>query len=219
MAEQRGGMKHTHINKKGPGQMLLFCIIACIAVFFSSTAVFSNQTGLMDRIKTANRKMDKTKQTDTVISLPKNIVRVNDAYQGGGFYTRARKNEIKRFKCSACHNNQEVSIRNAAAISHADIKINHGGKDTPLACNTCHNKNDRDFLTTAKADKIDMDHVYEMCGQCHFRQKKDWIGGAHGKRVMYWAGERVVENCTSCHDPHAPRFEKRWPATYSVPLK
>ena len=40
----------------------------------------------------------------------------------------------------------------------------------------------------------------------------------HGKRVSNWAGERVVFNCATCHDPHSPRFEKRFPATYSVPL-
>jgi predicted CXXCH cytochrome family protein len=27
-----------------------------------------------------------------------------------------------------------------------------------------------------------------------------------------------VFNCTTCHNPHSPRFEKRFPATYSVPI-
>ncbi len=98
-----------------------------------------------------------------------------------------------------------------------DIKIIHGGTNEPLPCYTCHSKINRDFLNTSKNNKIDFNHVYEMCGECHFRQKKDWIGGAHGKRVTYWAGERVVKNCTSCHAPHSPRFKKRWPATYSAP--
>ena len=32
-------------------------------------------------------------------------------------------------------------------------------------------------------------------------------------------GRRIfVQNCASCHDPHAPLFEKRWPKTYSQPL-
>jgi predicted CXXCH cytochrome family protein len=25
----------------------------------------------------------------------------------------------------------------------------------------------------------------------------------------------VIFNCTTCHDPHSPRFEKRFPVTYS----
>jgi cytochrome c2 len=44
------------------------------------------------------------------------------------------------------------------------------------------------------------------------------VGGAHGKRISYWAGQRVVKNCTACHDPHSPRFKKRWPVIYSPPL-
>ncbi len=55
----------------------------------------------------------------------------------------------------------------------------------------------------ARGQKIDFDHSYQLCGQCHFRQKRDWLGGAHGKRETYWAGERVVRNCTSCHNPHS----------------
>ncbi|MCP4020597.1 MAG: hypothetical protein GY729_02040 [Desulfobacteraceae bacterium] len=196
----------------------LYYILPGLLIIFFAYTCFSSQEGVISRIKKATLKVDKTKQVDTAIPIPKNAVKANVQYQGGTFYTISRKSEMKRYKCSSCHNNKKVLIQNAADISHADIKVVHGDKDSPLACNTCHNQDNRDFLTTSKGSKIDFDHVYDMCGQCHFRQKKDWIGGAHGKRVTYWAGERVVENCTSCHDPHSPRFKKRWPATYSVPL-
>lgn len=189
-----------------------------LLVLFSAMTAFTSESGLASRIKKAVVKLDKTGQVETIIPVPKNIVKAHMEYQGGVFFTEARKNQIKRYKCSSCHNNKKVNIWNAADISHADIKIVHGDKDNPLACNTCHSLEERDFLVTSKGTKIDLDHVYDMCGQCHFRQKKDWIGGAHGKRVIYWAGERVVKNCTSCHAPHSPRFEKRWPTTYSVPL-
>ena len=195
-----------------------FCILPVLLIFFCAQAAFSSGIGVAGKIKAAPKKMDMKTQVETVIPLPKNIVMANMEYQGGTFFTETRKNELKRYQCSSCHNNKKVPIRNAANISHADIKVVHGEKDSPLACNTCHSKDDRDFLVTSKGSKIDLDHVYDMCGQCHFRQKKDWIGGAHGKRVTYWAGERVVKNCTSCHDPHSPLFKKRWPATYSVPL-
>ncbi|MGB5884125.1 MAG: hypothetical protein WBG28_08515, partial [Desulfobulbales bacterium] len=66
--------------------------------------------------------------------------------------------------------------------------------------------------------QIDFDHSYLLCGQCHFRPKRDWLGGAHGKRVTYWAGKRVVMNCTSCHNPHSPAFKTKMPETYSLPL-
>jgi len=211
-------MKNPTI-KKSLFYIIPICITLGLLVLFYAPAAFSSGLGLVSRIKKANLKVDKAGQVETIIPIPKNIVKANMEYQGGTFFTQARKSEIKRYKCSSCHNNKKVSIRNAADISHADIRIVHGGKDNPLACNTCHSQEDRDFLVTSKGSKIDLDHVYDMCGQCHFRQKKDWVGGAHGKRVTYWAGERVVKNCTSCHNPHSPRFEKRWPKTYSVPLK
>ena len=205
--------------KKNLFYIVPFYIIPGFLILFYAMAAFPNQKGVTARAKEATQKVDRARQVETIIPVPKNIVKATMEYQGGTFFTEARKNEIPRFRCSSCHNNKKVSIQNAADISHADIKVVHGGKDKPLACNTCHSQEDRDFLVTSKGSKIDLDHVYDMCGQCHFRQKKDWIGGAHGKRVTYWAGERVVKNCTSCHNPHSPRFEKRWPATYSVPLK
>ncbi|MCP3872200.1 MAG: hypothetical protein GY699_03465 [Desulfobacteraceae bacterium] len=197
----------------------LFYMVLGFLVFFPSLIVFSSQQGVVSKINKATEKLDKQGQVKSSILKPKNIVKVHEEYQGGEFFTEARKAEIKRFRCSSCHNNKKVSVLNAADLSHADIKVTHGDKGKSLACDTCHNKDNRDFLVTAKQSKIDLDHVYDMCGQCHFRQKKDWIGGAHGKRVTYWAGERVVKNCTSCHNPHSPRFEKRWPETYSVEPK
>jgi hypothetical protein len=125
---------------------------------------------------------------------------------------------MQRFKCSQCHNNKPVKVARAAEIAHGHITLKHGSESRPLSCYTCHKKDERDFLVTEQGTKIDMDHSYQMCGQCHFRQKKDWVGGAHGKRISYWAGQRVVKNCTGCHDPHSPRFKKRWPVIYSPPL-
>ena len=218
MNKKRGGMKNQNF-KQYFFYIILFCVLPGTLVLFSAMATFSSDQGVATRVKKITAKLDRTTQVEASIPLPKNIVKAMVEYQGGTFFTQTRKSEIKRFKCSSCHNGQKISIQNAADMSHADIKIVHGDKDNLLTCNTCHNSDDRDFLVSSKADKIDMDHAYDMCGQCHFRQKKDWIGGAHGKRVTYWAGERVVKNCTYCHDPHSPKFEKKWPETYSVPLK
>jgi len=199
----------NQIIKKFLFYIMLFCILPGILALFSAVTVLSNEQGVASRVKKVTTKINNTQQVEASIPMPKNSVKVMVEYQGGTFFTEARKSEIKRFKCSECHNGQKVLIQNAADISHADIRIVHGS----------HNPDDRDFLISSKADKIDMDHAYDMCGQCHFRQKKDWIGGAHGKRITYWAGERIVKNCTSCHNPHSPKFEKKWPETYSVPLK
>jgi hypothetical protein len=195
----------------------LFGIGVSFLLIFSGWTVYSDQGGVQEIYKNAIAPFDDEKSVEAVISLPDNIVLVNTRYQGGRFWTETRKDKMQRFECSQCHNNKNVTVVKAAEIAHGDIILNHGGEVKPLSCYTCHKKDERDFLVTEAGSRIDMDHSYQMCGQCHFRQKKDWVGGAHGKRISYWAGKRVVQNCVSCHDPHSPHFEKRWPITYSPP--
>lgn len=184
-------------------------LILCLTV--SATA---GEPGVTQKYKHATKPFDDT-QVRAVEALPANTVLVRSKYRGGRFWTETRKEKIERFKCSQCHNNKPVTVAHAAKTAHGAIVLKHGDKEKQLSCFTCHNREDRDLLTTEAGELVDMDHSYELCGQCHFRQKKDWVGGAHGKRVGYWAGKRVVKSCTACHNPHAPRFQKRWPATYS----
>jgi hypothetical protein len=180
----------------------------------------AEQGGVVEIIKKATSPVHDEMLVQAVMPLLSQTVPVDTKYREDGFRTESRKDKIGRFQCSQCHNNKKnIAINRAAQMAHGDIVLVHGGKDKPLSCYTCHDKAERDFLVTETGVKIDMDHSYRMCGQCHFRQKKDWAGGAHGKRVDYWAGERVVKNCTSCHDPHSPLFKKRMPATYSRPDK
>jgi formate-dependent nitrite reductase cytochrome c552 subunit len=205
---------------KTPSLKKCLCgIFSLLLVIFSGWAAFTEQGGVSRIYKNANAPFDDAKSIDTVMVRPKDTVLVWAPYHSGRFWAKTRKDKIERFKCSQCHNNKSVIVAKAAEMAHGDITLNHGSPDKPLSCYTCHNKEERDFLVTEAGTKIDMDHSYQMCGQCHFRQKKDWVGGAHGQRVSYWAGPRVVKNCASCHDPHSPRFEKRWPKTYSPPFK
>ena len=196
----------------------LWVIFSLLVVLSSGSSAHSDQSGVTEIYKHANAPFDDQVGAASVIALPKDTVLVRTPYQGGRFWTETRKDKMQRFKCSQCHNNKPVTIPKAADVAHGDIRLNHGSPDKPLSCYTCHNKEERDFLVTEAGTKIDMNHSYQMCGQCHFRQKKDWVGGAHGKRITNWAGKRIVKNCASCHDPHAPRFEKRWPKTYSPPF-
>ena len=194
-------------------------ILSLLIVSLSGWSVYADQGGVTQIYKNANAPFDDQMSAESVIALPQDTIMVRIPYQGGRFWTETRKDKMERFKCSQCHNNKPVLIAKAAEVAHGDIRLNHGSPEKPLSCFTCHNKEERDFLVTEAGTKIDMDHSYQMCGQCHFRQKKDWVGGAHGKRLSYWAGQRVVKNCASCHNPHSPRFEKRWPVTYSPPYK
>jgi len=211
--------RFRNIMKTPTQKKCLGGLFSLLLVLFSGWPAHAEPGGVTRIYQNANTPFNDQMSADSVIALPKDTVMVRTPYQGGRFWTETRKDKIERFKCSQCHNNKPVSVAKAADVAHGDIRLNHGSPDKPLSCYTCHNKEERDFLVTEVGTRIDMDHSYQMCGQCHFRQKKDWVGGAHGKRLSYWAGRRVVTNCASCHNPHSPRFEKRWPVTYSPPYK
>ncbi|MDK9706009.1 MAG: hypothetical protein OEL83_03060 [Desulforhopalus sp.] len=176
----------------------------------------ASDTTFLDTVKAATDKYD-GRGVQQVQQVVQPTVLAKEEGQSGPFRVLARKQEIGRFVCSSCHDGKTVLAQNATNLTHGDVVVRHGQEGSGLACVDCHHPEDRDFLEDKKGNKIDYDHSYQLCGQCHFRQKRDWLGGAHGKRVEYWAGDRVVFNCTTCHNPHAPRFAKRFPATYSVP--
>ena len=197
-----------------PILMLALFLAGGSPVTESATA---SETSLLDKVKEFDEPFD-NRSVKQVQPIVQETVLAKENYQGGSFKVLARKSEIERFKCSSCHNDKPVLANQARELTHGNVVLNHGQNDNELSCIDCHHPEERDYLEDKKGRKIDFDHSYQLCGQCHFRQKRDWLGGAHGKRVSNWAGDRVVFNCATCHDPHSPRFEKRFPATYSVPL-
>jgi hypothetical protein len=190
-------------------------LLLCAALFAIQAG--ASEKSFLDEVKRADQKFD-----NRSVTLDKQVteetVLAKEPYKGEPFKVLARKNLIGRYKCSSCHTKKPVTVNQALALTHGDISLQHGEEGQALSCIDCHHEEERDFLEDKKGRKIDFDHSYQLCGQCHFRQKRDWLGGAHGKRVSNWAGDRVVFNCATCHNPHSPRFEKRFPATYSVPL-
>jgi hypothetical protein len=193
-------------------------VLLVIVVFSGGSVAFANEKSFIDEIKGTDTHFD-NRAVKLVRPVTHETVLAKEEYQGGAFRVLARKQDIERYKCSSCHKpGKPVLVRQGFELTHGDVVINHGRAGNELSCVDCHNQEDRDYLEDKKGRKIDFDHSYQLCGQCHFRQKRDWLGGAHGKRVSNWAGDRVVYNCASCHNPHSPRFEKRFPATYSVPL-
>jgi len=202
---------------KTPSTHFVYLILLGGLILLASRPVFAGQGSVMERIRKAEMPFD-NKQIESAYQPPLETVVAKESYQGGTFRVLARKQAINRFRCSVCHAKKTAPARDGALITHGYIKINHGKGENELSCVECHDRQDRDFLVDAEGKKIDFDHSYQLCGQCHFRPKRDWLGGAHGKRVAYWAGERVVMNCTSCHDPHSPAFKTKMPETYSLPL-
>jgi len=193
-----------------------FLLLAALMLLACPHAMAS-QSKVLENIYTADKPFDNM-QIKSAHELSEKTVLANESYQGGVFKVLARKDSISRYRCSVCHTKKIPQVRDGALIAHGDISINHGEGKNELACIECHDRQDRDFLVDMQGEKIDFDHSYQLCGQCHFRPKRDWLGGAHGKRVTYWAGERVVMNCTSCHNPHSPAFKTKMPETYSLPL-
>ncbi len=178
---------------------------------------WGSQGLVLERIKHATTPYD-NQQIESVFPITQKRVLAKVQYQGGTFQVLVRKPFIERYDCSKCHNDTFVKATNASKFTHGNVIINHGKEGNELTCADCHHDDKRNFLQDKKGREIDFDHSYQLCGKCHFRQKRDWIGGAHGKRVSYWAGERVIKNCATCHNPHSPKFAKRFPATYSEPL-
>jgi formate-dependent nitrite reductase cytochrome c552 subunit len=202
------------------GSKTFFLLPVLLAAFFcdSECLAESGHESVTTRIKAATAPVHEEAIIDSVTPPTRNRVLAQVEYQGGPFWVESRQENIKRFKCSGCHTAKSPQIAAAAAMAHGVIRIEHGEQQGRLGCFTCHKEDERDYLITEEGRKVAFEHSYQLCGYCHFRQKKDWIGGAHGKRVANWAGKRVIRNCTSCHNPHSPKFAKRWPKTYSLPL-
>ncbi|SHO50437.1 cytochrome c3 family protein [Desulfopila aestuarii] len=198
-------------------KLYTICFLLLIMAFGFLTDAAASESSFVDEIKNTNERFD-TRAVPLARQVTEESVLAMEEYQGGSFRVLARKKSIERYRCSRCHTGKPVTAAQGLELTHGNIALAHGTEGPGLTCIDCHHAQERDYLEDKKGRKIDFDHSYQLCGQCHFRQKRDWLGGAHGKRVSNWAGERVVYNCTSCHNPHSPRFAKRFPATYSVPL-
>lgn len=111
--------------------------------------------------------------------------------------------------CSACHAALPPNPKPRPLAAPHVASLPHG--NGRFWCLDCHDERDRDRLRGLRGQAIDFDDSYLVCGQCHFRQQKDWYFGAHGKRVANWQGERQLYSCAHCHDPHDPALRPRAP--------
>jgi hypothetical protein len=89
-------------------------------------------------------------------------------------------------------------------MQHKHIVLRHGRHKR---CRDCHWDVDRDKLILPDGTVLGLEHVDELCGNCHGPVYRDWRNGAHGRSNGYWdtsRGERVRLECTECHNPHNP---------------
>lgn len=119
--------------------------------------------------------------------------------------------EVGNYPCSDCHGEDQPPNAKIRVLEedHEDVNLVHGkGR---FWCLTCHSTANRDVLTSLKEQPISFDDSYLLCGQCHFQKQKDFFAGGHGKRKDHWRGEKVLYNCTECHNPHVPQLSPRKP--------
>jgi len=133
----------------------------------------------------------------------------------GEVFIPKRTNHLNSFPCSSCHTKPIKELgelgEDQVKKAHWNIEIHHA-EDGVMNCLTCHDVSNLNQLNSVTGRKIDINHSYKLCSQCHSTQHKDWQGGAHGKRLGGWAPPRTMNTCVNCHNPHSPAFESRWPA-------
>jgi len=127
------------------------------------------------------------------------------------FQVPPRRDELELYPCMDCHEDEEINnpIERVLEEEHEDIKLNHGGNR--FWCPTCHLLTNKNFLRSLKSKELSFDRSYLLCGQCHFQRQKDWFSGGHGKRIGNWNGDRIILNCTECHNPHSPSIKPKHP--------
>jgi hypothetical protein len=146
------------------------------------------------------------------------------------FKVLSREDRIRNFPCTKCHDNKFVDRRvRELQDEHTNLTFEHGGGRF-WCYDTCHKATDMDSLVSLRGARIAYDESYKVCSQCHY-QRLDWFFGGHGKRqgawedqrkipltaeelkvedraqIGRWAGERVILNCTECHDAHSPSIK------------
>ncbi len=125
---------------------------------------------------------------------------------------REKKLPLPLLPCSKCHQPDPPKLENLPelmALHPNPVEMYHG--NGMMWCTVCHQSKESDFLHTFRGEKVELDKAYLVCGQCHADRQKDWYFGGHGKRVANWRGERILFNCTACHDPHDPGIKPRKP--------
>lgn len=123
--------------------------------------------------------------------------------------------------CATCHDTREANFqtKDAAELDefHKGMIYQHGGQ----TCMSCHNAEDYSSLKKADGRALDYRFTMQLCAQCHGTQYRDYKNGSHGGMTGYWdlkQGPRSRNQCTDCHDPHAPAYPKVMPVFPPKPL-
>lgn len=106
--------------------------------------------------------------------------------------------------------------------AHRDLLVMaHGRNNRNDNCFNCHNQTKLTELVTREGLHLKFEEATQLCASCHGPTYRDWEAGVHGRTSGYWnraMGPITREECTSCHDPHAPAFPHFIPLPGPRPL-
>jgi hypothetical protein len=132
------------------------------------------------------------------------------------------------FDCYLCHERKKpLTLKfNAEGdvilpSEHSDIVMGHGRHKRNNNCFNCHDEVNLELLQTRDGRELKLADSTPLCGSCHGPTYRDWEAGVHGRTSGFWEaslGEADRKGCTSCHDPHTPKFPSREPAPGPNPL-
>lgn len=123
--------------------------------------------------------------------------------------------------CYSCHDEKKPVIvhldTNGTVIlpeAHRDLVLRHGRNNRNDHCFNCHDSKNLELLRPREGQTFKLTESSRLCGSCHGPTYRDWEVGIHGRISGFWDRQRgaaVRQDCTSCHDPHAPAFPSMKP--------
>ena len=119
--------------------------------------------------------------------------------------------------CATCHTGEptpELKFGADGSVimpqAHQDLlAMAHGRNNRNDNCFNCHNSAKLNEFVTREGTKLTFAQAPLLCASCHGPTYRDWEAGVHGRTNGYWnkdLGPATRQDCTSCHDPHAPAF-------------
>ncbi len=130
--------------------------------------------------------------------------------------------------CYSCHDAKKtltISLDSAGDVvlaePHKDLVMRHGRKGRNDYCFNCHDPKNLEQLRVRDGQAFKLTEGPQLCGTCHGPTYRDWEKGVHGRISGFWDRSRgavVRQDCTSCHDPHAPEFPPIKPGPRPNPL-
>jgi hypothetical protein len=118
--------------------------------------------------------------------------------------------------CYSCHDQKKlvvVQLDTNGAIKlpeeHRDLVLKHGRNNRNDHCFNCHDPKNLEQLRAREGQAFKLTESTLLCASCHGPTYRDWSVGIHGRTSGFWdrtRGDIVRQDCTACHDPHAPAF-------------